>query len=298
MKHFLDVKRKGHVFKFDGPLDVIQTARKSKGPRPPWGVTQSHMGKKLSNWDEAEAALREPWKEGLKMVQQMYEEIRAVRLPAAISRKRRGAWHDADGDVDPDRFLKGDPEMFRRIVKPRVKGPGNVTILANVDGSGYGKGLVWRGAMAAALADILEEDGYVTEVWSWTAGNRVYQSPNHKHFHTYAIKKAGEPVDTNTIITALSGWMLRIGIFGSFGIIPEWAGTIGGADFRLALWKPHMDVNAEESIEIRLPEVFNKADAIRHTIGMLDRVVKFQNGEVPSDQYSGYETHNFYELAD
>ncbi len=74
------------------------------------------------------------------------------------------------------------------------------------------RNLLWRGAAAVALTRLLEEAGYRVELWAAVKVTRVWQRKDK--FDTavmdaVCLKRAGDPLDESTLISAVSGWFFR-----------------------------------------------------------------------------------------
>jgi hypothetical protein len=169
----------------------------------------SWIGRSFAGWPDIQRALAEPWREGLDEVQWMLFELRKVALPPVICQKRRPRFADEGDDVDHDRLRSGQ-EYWRTMRRESARGPQTICLVANMTtpASRDSMDVLWRGAVAIALADLLEEQGHRVELWACHRTRRGYRS-GADNFQAVCLKRTEEPVDISTLTNAVSGWCYR-----------------------------------------------------------------------------------------
>lgn len=231
MRWFHDVNLGGHVGIFDGPLELAEAARDAnKGPNPfkrleriQWPGIHINPG----DWDGAAALLRKPWPEAVSMVRYVADQVRQSReLPLPKSVKRRPRWSDDDGDIDVDRAMKGESDMYRSARRHRSTAPMHIAFVTNLDATiGWwhtnSTGVFFRSAASIAMSDILEDAGYSVEIWIWSRGLNVFPEPDSEQFIACKVKAAGDVVDYDALCSSMSDWFCTQAIVGSIASNPH-----------------------------------------------------------------------------
>ena len=127
----------------------------------------SFIGREFHDWADVKANLGAAWPEGLDEVQWMLFELRKAALPPVTCQKRRPRFADEGDDVDLDR-LRGGQECWRTMRRESVAGPQTFCVVADM-GTRCDKAsmdILWRGAVAIVLADLLEAQGHRVEMWA------------------------------------------------------------------------------------------------------------------------------------
>lgn len=254
MREVLDKELKGVAMIMDSPIDAVLCAAAAQENNENWGTKIEPYKSKYNSWDEdtnfgswdeLRAAFNKPWEKGVSMVHEMLEELRSCKLPEPKDRRRKRRWSEDRGEIDVDRAIAGELEVYRDIHREWVSGSTSVALLCNLDANAGDtpERVLWRGAAAIACADLLESHGYSCEIWMWCLGYSVYAHPNSNQFHTCCMKQMGDPLDVDSIIKGLSSWFLRYGLFASFaGAKTNEAVSIGGKCTDLGKWRKHMDI--------------------------------------------------------
>ena len=175
------------------------------------------VGRRFRNWGDLLDACRSAWGEGIDTIQQMVDEIKNETMPKPKSRKRRGAWSSEEGDeFDLDRLQRGTP-YWRTTQRESASGAQEVTILVQVGGNcgTSSLDLLWQGAAAIAVAEILEEVGFQVQLLgasrterSWIAKVKGKQQIVG-HVDVIELKKSGDVIDRSSLANAVSGWHYR-----------------------------------------------------------------------------------------
>lgn len=239
MKYTLEKDLRTHHVQFDGPLDLLEnTARKFAALEQMHSVPHCMRhrtapvvewpGRKGQGWKELRAFINQPWPEAVQMIQQVVDAVDKAVVPDLKDTRRKTRWSEDSGETDVYRAMDGEPEYMRQTFRTRVAAPPHVTLLANLDRTlydGCNKSGVWyRSAVAIAVADKLEKLGYGVDVITYCLGGNVYPGRNNGQFVSMPVKKAGDPVDLNTLCDVMSSWFTTEAIFGSFvcaDVMPE-----------------------------------------------------------------------------
>jgi len=168
------------------------------------------IGRDFADWQAVKAAVNEQWSEGLDIFQEMLFELSKIELPTIRCRKRRLRWDTDNGDeVDNDRLRAGQ-EYWRLSRREETRGFQTICIVTNISTSGgVSSGRVlWRGALAVVLADLLEKQGHRVELWAADRGLNAYEN-RYGSFQAVCLKQADEPLDLVSVVNAVSGWFYR-----------------------------------------------------------------------------------------
>jgi len=146
---------------------------------------------------QVEQKLKEGWPEGRAKCEAMLAKIDTSSL-TPIDRRRRFARSDQGDMVDMDYVYRGELDRAWHTTKRTpAYGPQKVDILANMlcHGGESADVLFWRGAAAVALADKLEEAGYMVRIVVGFGGE--YQT-SEKVSCRITVKEHGMPMDLAT----------------------------------------------------------------------------------------------------
>jgi hypothetical protein len=150
------------------------------------------------------ATLQTPPKYLLDAVDQMRQALVDEINPPAITRRRLRRNLEAGDELDPQSVLVRSLtpwEQMHRERQPRR----SITIGVNLTVSANQKAehLLWRGAAAAALADILTQRGINVEIVAfWTIGRMT--STSKMVVSKYVVKRADMPLDLGAVSVALA----------------------------------------------------------------------------------------------
>jgi hypothetical protein len=203
-----------HFRAFETAQEMIDynTARIAEGGRQyqPWKTHRNDwVGREFSSWDQVCKEANETWGKGLRLVNDMLSQFSTVELPKPVSRKRKPAWSPDDGDeIENDRLRSGQ-DCWRTTRRQVTSGPSTVAIVANVCTSSFHESsdIIWRGAAAIVLANLLEDAGYRVELWA--AKGTPHEPGDAGVFHSMCLKRADQPLDVATLVNAISGWFYR-----------------------------------------------------------------------------------------
>lgn len=297
MKYQLDEKLRTHFLWFDGPLDLLETTTRrmaeieAKGATPYWmkfWVNPSSYWPERTGtgWQAFRDFIGTPWPHAMKMIQVVVDHVAKAVVADLKDTRRKMRWDENAGEVDVFRAMDGEAEYMRRSVRTRVSVPPHVTLLCNLDATVAGcnkSGVYYRSAVGMAVADKLEHLGYGVDVVAYCLGTHVYPDPHHVQLVACRPKKAGDPVDFNTMCDAMSEWFTRNAIFGSFACSPVLPVRLGyavqpNADdvdpwaTPLAPWLRLLDLE-QGTVPILVPMASGHVDdAVRAAEAVLNRI--------------------------
>lgn len=190
------------------------------------GFDNAHfVGRAFSGWEDIKEKANEPWEHGLLIVQEMLLELgrRGVELPAPKERKRRKAFSCDRGDeVCYDRLRGGQEDFWIDCRRTNVLAPQFVTIITDINTPSHRDSdeILYRGASAIVISDLLEKAGYRTEIVACHHNADVYRLPGQRNyqsvFTTCKVKDSHTPLDTSAVVNALSGWFYRTVFFQAY----------------------------------------------------------------------------------
>ena len=225
----------------------------------------SFLGRDLCTWDQVLNAAKREWPEGLEVVQEMLYQLRDLKSelrPKSV--RRRPRWADDGDEIDNDRLRSGQ-EPWRVARRESADGPQTVVIFTNVSalGSVRHEDVLWRGAVATALADLLEEAGYRVELWGCRYTSRAYQDHSNL-LQAYCLKRAEEPLDLAAVVNGVSAWFFRSAIFQAQYAEPKSrpASTMG-VTLQLNPEMPELTELARGARSVVIDGVWTKRDALR-----------------------------------
>ncbi len=173
------------------------------------------------------AELVQPNAKLLDAIEKMREEIVGeLAMPTCRRRKIRHGQDDGE-ELDPDRVLARDPYAWDKSVRVEhtrrtVTIGCNISVLCDVKA----EQLLYRGAAALALADILTERGFNVEIVAFKAVAGP-SSEVRNGVIKYQVKPANMPLDLNTVAVGLCelAFARAVGVYGS---ARHWPGQIDG----------------------------------------------------------------------
>jgi hypothetical protein len=173
------------------------------------------FGKSFANYGEVERALQSHQSKEVDQVEAMIADLRRMLPPPTeIARKRR--WSEDDGDeFCYDRFVKRQP-FFRAFQKTPVVSCKLVSLFVQ-NGAPWHytpEMMMWRGAAVAAVASLLDEAGYQTEVFVCNYTRDAFGDDDGAHncanlFQSLCLKRSEDTLSVNDVIVATSSWFRR-----------------------------------------------------------------------------------------
>jgi hypothetical protein len=202
---------------YDSIAEVVDRATSKSSPRPKAEdsiCSTTFTGRAFRTWNGIRTAANTMWSDGLDILDGMTTEIAAADIPAPVSRKRKMRFDEANGDeIDYDRLRSGQ-DFWRTCRRDNVRGPATVTVMVDVSANSSvdHADILWRGAAAIAMTDLLEEAGYRVELWAVEGGVSTYVDGAGSMI-AVCLKQAAEVLDRSTLINAVSGWFFRTIMF-------------------------------------------------------------------------------------
>lgn len=174
------------------------------------------------SWEAVYSAMNTAWAEGLEIVDRMMADLADANLPQPTSRKRRMRFDEADGDeLEYDRLRSGQ-DFWRATRRQSTRGPATITIVVDVMAH-FGvkaRDILWRGAAAIALAQMLEAAGYRVELWAMGRTNEIWRRPGDNRdsdaLMAVCLKETSDALDPSTLVCAISGWSFRTMFFRAY----------------------------------------------------------------------------------
>jgi len=208
--------------RFDGVSDVIDAMR-PLWSRPEWISHATNdvycrllgnpgwIGRHFASIPDVESASLSVWSEGVSMLEGMLSELENSSLPRPMSRRRRSAWSEDDGDeIDRDRLHAGQP-YWRTSRRQVTHGIATVSLMSNFDAPGGfdEAAIMWRGAAMVCLARMLETAGYRVELTIGMESTNPFTNTAEHCLMTICLKRSDEPLDLATLAGAISPWFFR-----------------------------------------------------------------------------------------
>jgi hypothetical protein len=198
------------VLRFDSVNAMMAhcTAGQAEHPSPFLG-RGSFTGRSFKTWSDLEAAVKDAWQEGLDAVQAMIFEIdrEKHKLPTPVDIRRRKRFADQGDDIDLDRLRSGQ-DAWIDCPRRQTQAPKAVTLFVNVAACGNVEPMevLWRGAAAICLADLLEKNGYRVELWLC---RYVDLMGGPTTMVQVKLKDMASQVDISSLTNAVSAWFYR-----------------------------------------------------------------------------------------
>jgi hypothetical protein len=198
------------IFEFTSTTEVKNFSKGEKFKKQ----SADFFGEQLGTWEQVQKRIDRDWAEGMYILNKYLERIKKIKLPEIKSRKRKTTYSEHGGDeVDFDRLYAGLP-FWRTTVREDSDGPPTITVVVDTTTPYDEKveNILWRGAAAIALTEVLEQKGYAVELWV-VNGSKLYKGENTKVLTACNLKKCSDPLDTSTLINTVAGWFYRAVIF-------------------------------------------------------------------------------------
>jgi hypothetical protein len=206
----ITLNKNNRLFRFDSMTEVVEFCN----PKDYEDAGKGFMGEDLPSWDHVMKRSSRVWAEGMFTLNQFLDRLRKVEIPEIKSRKRKTQFSEHGGDeIDLDRLYAGQP-YWRESKSEAVTGPTTITVIIDTSTSSSvdAKNILWRGAAALALTEILEEKGYSVEIWV-IAGETSWSGCQTAIYKACRLKCCSDPLDCSTLINSVSGWFYRSATF-------------------------------------------------------------------------------------
>ncbi len=174
------------------------------------------VGRSFANLVEAGRALHGEWEVGLSTLARMRADLVCSELPEPVSRRRRRRWSEDDGDEVCNDRLRSGQAFWRSTHRTRVPGQATRTIIVDVGANCQVPHLdiLWRGAAAIVMAEVLERAGYAVEIWAvWHTRGVFPLGKTNSAVVAAQLKAPQDALDPSTLVNAVSGWFFRTAFF-------------------------------------------------------------------------------------
>jgi hypothetical protein len=198
------------MFVFDSVADMTRNTNPNLFEKG----AESFVGMALKEWEAVEERSKTAWAGGLLVLEAFIERLAKVEIPDLKSHKRETKFSQDEGDeLDMDKLYQGEA-FWRKTEREQSTGSDELTIIIDTSTpcSVDSDDILWRGAAAIALTQILEDKGYKVEV-IMVNGTYLYQGKNFPVVTACRLKAPGDPLDTSSLINAVAGWFYRTACF-------------------------------------------------------------------------------------
>jgi hypothetical protein len=228
----------------------------------------SWVGRRFSSYSDLRAQFNQAWTEGITTCEKMLDDLRNSEIPRPVCRQRKTRWRTDSGDsIDLDRLRAGQ-DFWRSTERESKSGPQSVVIVADIAANSdvTARDMLWRGAAAIAMCQILEEAGYRCEFWSASHSVNVF-SGDQTHAQALLVKRAEDPIDMSTLVNVVSGWWFRSVIFSLRLLSKQYAPSSYqiGRSFPLknnSDWLSEFANTSSGEHVLLLSDVWNRRDAV------------------------------------
>lgn len=192
-------------------------------------------------------------------VKQLADDLEEQHQFTEKKRKVRHRLPDGD-DLDPVAWAQRDPEGWSATVKEQqAKGVIRIAVNIVVSAGKDPEDLFYRGAAAAALADVLEGAGYSTEIVGFISVQGFYSKKRKSHNAVLSVtlKEPDQMLDVNSVALATA----EIGFFRVIGLAALTVST--EKEIAAGMGRPgDLPDGMKENFDIILDaDVFNYKDA-------------------------------------
>ena len=227
-------------------------------------LDRSFCGRKFASFTAVGEALHTTWDEGLRALDRMSSQLRDANLAAPQSRRRCLRWDAANGDeVDFDR-LRGGQDFWRTTRRSSATGPASITLLVDQTAACRREPMeiLWRGAAAILLTDMLEQAGYRVELWAYNSTRSTYSSDRKTDaFVASQLKGTNDPLDRSTLINAVSGWFYRAGVLHELCLSEDRPSSSFGTCVEAT--SEQLDHLSRDADRVVIKDVWNQQDAVQ-----------------------------------
>jgi hypothetical protein len=169
------------------------------------------VGRHFASWQEVCAKANAFWPEGLAIIEGMVRELGGTDVPQPVSCRRRARWSADSGDELCNDRLRAGQDYWRDMRRESSRAPRTIALVVKVGApaSYESEDLLWPGATAVTLANLLENAGYRVELWGVSSSVNERSMNDPGVFHAVQLKAASNPLDTSTLANAVAGWFIR-----------------------------------------------------------------------------------------
>ena len=226
------------------------------------------VGRRIEkNWDGDRGLstyVNTGWDDGLKIIDEMMRDLSDAVTQKPKTRRRRRRWSDEGGDdVCYDRLRAGQDRFWVDREKRECSGPGTATVLVNISAHSVwkSKDILWRGAAALCITELLTNAGFNVEVVVGCVSEGCYTDGTDA-FTAVTVKQASDRIDRSTLTNAVSGWFFRSVGFASWQYESSGRTTSSGLGRAGKLSDDAIEVMTGDERAVIVEEVKTREDAI------------------------------------
>lgn len=200
----INSKTGAEMFVFDSMTDVVSYVNPNLFEKH----RASFIGEELNTWDSVQERSRSDWEEGMEILHMYIDRLSKIEIPKIKSHKRKTTFNETDSDeMDYDRMREGQA-FWRKSEREETHGPTTVTIVIDTTtaASQDVENILWRGAAAVALTQLLEVKGYSVELWVVNGSNLYDDKPGKSVQTACCLKRCSDPLDSSTFINTVACW--------------------------------------------------------------------------------------------
>jgi hypothetical protein len=212
----------------DGPMAHAKAVEAMTGPaaerrRQYMPADAGWVGRSFRDWPEVTAAVAGVWPEGLAVIDELAARVRGAELPTPKSVRRRLKYREDEGDeFILERYENAAPPW--RAMSPRKSiGPQVVSIAVQIGGlaSRSAEELLWRGATALVLTDLLEDAGYLVELVAYSYPESASDfGTDGACLQAVVVKRPDDMLDRTLLANAVAPWYFRTLMFAGYALWP------------------------------------------------------------------------------
>ena len=179
--------------------------------------TTSWLGhKEATDWQSMTRVFNNPWPKGLNLLDAMLRKLSGLELPAPKVNRRRRCFSEVSGEVNIDRAMRGEVELFDDIARREISNPKVFRMVLPIGFSSdiTPEEIVWTCVAAVAATDLLENAGRQVELIVAKANRYIYSDAMQSFGFVSILKSCTDPLDKSTLVNALSPWFYRTFLFG------------------------------------------------------------------------------------
>jgi hypothetical protein len=172
------------------------------------------LPKPVKTWEQLTELVQSVWVKGVNLYESFRPQIESVDLPQPVSMKRKRRFNNVSGEVDIDRAMKGEQDLFVEAKRSSIHGPAayRIVIPMSYSSSVDEADIIWATVSAAVMADVLEDSGRQCEIHMVFGGLGSYPSNPEGIRHSFeavCCKETNDPLDIVSIMNATSAWFFR-----------------------------------------------------------------------------------------
>jgi len=159
-------------------------------------------GRTVQDMQDATVRCPERFIRAIEEAKQAIEE----NLPTPTRKRRKRKYNQEDGEeLCPQAWLERKTDGWTVMQRTkRLKNVVTIAVNCSVLVMREPEDLLWRGAMAAALADALTDRGHSVEIIAFACSDRTAASGKPSHaIHRLPIKLSSQPMDIGAVAVAL-----------------------------------------------------------------------------------------------